>query len=30
MIEGYSSTVWVPPGWRAKRDAPGNIVMRKV
>lgn len=29
MIEGYSSTLWVPPGWRAERDAPGNIIMRK-
>jgi N-methylhydantoinase A len=30
MIEGYSSTVWVPPGWRAERDEPGNIIMQKV
>ncbi len=29
MIEGYSSTLWVPPGWQAERDALGNIVMRK-
>lgn len=29
MIEGYSSTLWVPPGWRAERDVPGNIIMRK-
>jgi len=29
MIEGYSSTLWVPPGWRAERDEPGNIIMRK-
>ena len=29
MIEGYSSTLWVPPGWRAERDEPGNIVMRR-
>ncbi|MBY5533708.1 hydantoinase/oxoprolinase family protein [Rhizobium leguminosarum] len=30
MIEGYSSTLWIPPGWRAERDEPGNIIMRKV
>ncbi|HMO27801.1 hydantoinase/oxoprolinase family protein [Enterovirga sp.] len=30
MIEGYSSTLWVPPGWRAERDEPGNIIMRRV
>jgi N-methylhydantoinase A len=30
MIEGYSSTLWVPPNWRAERDQPGNIVMRRV
>jgi N-methylhydantoinase A len=29
MIEGYSSTLWVPPGWRAERDTPGNIIMRR-
>ena len=29
MIEGYSSTIWVPPGWRAERDNPGNIIMQK-
>jgi N-methylhydantoinase A len=29
MIEGYSSTLWVPPGWRAERDGPGNIIMRR-
>ncbi|MGA0594656.1 hydantoinase/oxoprolinase family protein [Enterovirga sp. CN4-39] len=29
MIEGYSSTLWVPPGWHAERDEPGNIIMRK-
>ncbi|TDR89706.1 hydantoinase/oxoprolinase family protein [Enterovirga rhinocerotis] len=29
MIEGYSSTLWVPPGWCAERDEPGNIIMRR-
>jgi N-methylhydantoinase A len=29
MIEGYTSTVWVPPGWRAERDESGNIVMQR-
>jgi N-methylhydantoinase A len=30
MIEGYSSTLWVPPNWRGERDLPGNIIMRRV
>lgn len=29
MIEGYSSTLWVPPDWRARRDASGNILMQR-
>lgn len=29
MIEGYSSSLYVPPGWRARRDGAGNIIMRK-
>ncbi|HVY13618.1 MAG TPA: hydantoinase/oxoprolinase family protein [Rhodopila sp.] len=29
MIEGYSSTVWVPPGWSAERDAANNIRMKR-
>ena len=29
MIEGYSSTLWVPPGWRVERDEPGNLIMRR-
>jgi len=29
MIEGYSSTTWVPPDWRAVADAAGNILMRR-
>ena len=28
LIEGYSSSIWVPPGWRAERDSKGNILMR--
>ena len=28
LIEGYSSSIWVPPGWRAERDSNGNILMR--
>jgi len=30
MIEGYSSTIWVPPGWSAIRDAANNIRMRRI
>ncbi|MGE0750297.1 MAG: hydantoinase/oxoprolinase family protein [Variibacter sp.] len=29
MIEGYSSTLWVPPDWRAERDEAGNVILRK-
>jgi N-methylhydantoinase A len=29
LIEGYSSTIWVPEGWVAARDAAGNLLMRK-
>ena len=29
LIEGYSSTIWVPPGWTAARDAPGNTVLSR-
>src|SRR5215475_8034507 len=29
MIEGYSSTLWVPPSWRVERDKPGNLIMRR-
>ena len=29
LIEGYSSSLWVPSGWTARRDAPGNIIMRR-
>ncbi|MDE3176153.1 MAG: hydantoinase/oxoprolinase family protein [Pseudomonadota bacterium] len=27
MIEGYSSTIWAPAGWRAERDRAGNVIM---
>ena len=29
LIEGYSSTTWVPPGWTAARDEGGNVMMRR-
>ena len=29
LIEGYSSTSWVPEGWTARRDAQGNLLLRK-
>jgi N-methylhydantoinase A len=29
LIEGYSSTTWVPEGWAARRDAAGNVLLRK-
>jgi N-methylhydantoinase A len=28
LLESYSSTIWVPPGWNASRDAAGNIFLR--
>jgi N-methylhydantoinase A len=28
LIEGYSSSIWVPPGWTARRDTHGNILMQ--
>ncbi|GGC46124.1 hydantoinase/oxoprolinase family protein [Chelatococcus reniformis] len=30
LVEGYSSTLWVPPAWRARRDEPGNIIMQRI
>jgi N-methylhydantoinase A len=30
LIEGYSSSTWVPPGWHAARDTAGNLLMRRV
>jgi N-methylhydantoinase A len=29
LIEGYSSTTWVPPGWHALRDDSANTIMRR-
>jgi N-methylhydantoinase A len=29
LIEGYSSTTWVPPGWTAARDSAGNVILRR-
>jgi len=29
LIEGYSSSTWVPDGWMAKRDAHGNTIIRR-
>jgi N-methylhydantoinase A len=29
LIEGYSSTTWVPPGWIAARDPAGNVILRR-
>ncbi len=29
MIEGYSSTIWLPPGWRAVRDQAANILLQR-
>lgn len=29
LVEGYSSTIWVPPGWAAARDPAGNTIVRR-
>ena len=29
LLEGYSSTTWVPPGWAAQRDASHNLLLRR-
>ncbi len=29
LIEGYSSTTWVPEHWAAARDAAGNLILRR-
>jgi N-methylhydantoinase A len=29
LIEGYSSAIWIPPHWAARRDGAGNIIMRR-
>lgn len=29
VLEGYTATVWVPPGWTAEMDRADNLVMRR-
>jgi N-methylhydantoinase A len=29
VIEGYTATTWVPPGWTAKLDPSDNLVLRR-
>ena len=29
LIEGYSSTTWVPETWHAQPDATGNLILRR-
>src|SRR5579883_2536145 len=29
VIEGYTATTWVPPGWRATLDASDNLILRR-
>ena len=29
LLEGYSSSTWVPPAWTARRDRFGNIRMQR-
>ena len=29
LMEGYSSTTWVPKGWTARRDAHANTIIRR-
>jgi N-methylhydantoinase A len=30
LVEGYSSTLWLPPAWRAARDKAGNLIMSRI
>jgi N-methylhydantoinase A len=30
LIEGYSSTTWVPQNWHAQPDAAGNLILRRL
>ncbi|WP_298957322.1 hydantoinase/oxoprolinase family protein [uncultured Methylobacterium sp.] len=30
LVEGYSSTLWLPPGWRVVRDDAGNLLMTRI
>ena len=29
VIEGYTATTWVPPGWTATLDASDNMILRR-
>jgi N-methylhydantoinase A len=29
VIEGYTATTWVPPGWTAALDASDNLILRR-
>jgi N-methylhydantoinase A len=29
VIEGYTATIWVPPGWTAGLDAADNLILRR-
>ena len=29
VIEGYTATTWVPPGWTATLDASDNLILQK-
>ena len=29
VIEGYTATTWVPPGWTATLDAADNLILRR-
>jgi N-methylhydantoinase A len=29
VIEGYTATTWVPPGWTAELDAADNLILRR-
>jgi len=29
VIEGYTATTWVPPGWTAALDAADNLILRR-
>jgi N-methylhydantoinase A len=30
LIEGYSSSIWLPPGWLAQPDSHGNLLMKRI
>ena len=29
VIEGYTATTWVPPGWTAELDPADNMILRR-